>query len=176
LRLAITLVFMGVVTAGVMNAQSHPQNDPLDSLRPYLVGISVPNADQAATWYEQKLGFKSYGAAQTPDGTTAIVVERGSFAVELLQYKDSFSIRRFQPQYNSASGKLQGISKFAFAVNDLEAALAQLKRQGVHIVREITDVKGMGVSFFLIEDNNGNVIQIFQAGRVNPPTEGEPKR
>lgn len=176
MKLAITLLLLNMLTAAVTNAQSHPQNDPLDGFRPYLVGISVPNADEAATWYEQKLGFKRYGSTQSAGGNIAIVVERGSFAVELLQHKDSFSIHKYQPQYDSASGNLQGVTKFAFGVNDLEAALAYLKRENVLIVREITVVTGTELRFFIIEDNNGNAIQIFQASRANPNAQGTPNR
>jgi len=121
LNLATSLVFFTMALAGTMNAQPQRQSDPLEGFRPYLIGISVPDARDAAAWYKQKLGFKSYGATTSADGTTLVVVERGGFALELLQFKDSFSIRHYRPDYDRASEKLQGITKFAFGVNNLEA-------------------------------------------------------
>ena len=62
--------------------------------------------------------------------------------------------------------------KFALAVNNLDAALADAKRHNVHVTREITELKALDVKLFVTEDNNGNVIQIFQAKQGNPRAEG----
>jgi hypothetical protein len=42
----------------------------------------------------------------------------------------------------------------------------------VHVTREITELKALDVKFFVIEDNNGNVIQIFQSKQGSPRAEG----
>ena len=175
LKFATFLVFLGFVLAGTLNAQAQQQSDPLAGFRPYLIGISVPDAQEAAAWYEQKLGFKRFGGMTSGNGTASIVVERDGIAVELLQFKDSFSIRHYRPDYNNDSGRLQGITKFAFAVNDLDAALAEVMRNNVHVIREITELKALGVKFFVIEDNNGNVIQIFQSKQSRPQVKGAVK-
>jgi catechol 2,3-dioxygenase-like lactoylglutathione lyase family enzyme len=172
LNFATPLIFLGLALAGMTNVQTHPQGDPLEGFRSYLIGISVPDAREAAAWYEQKLGFKLEGASTADDGTIMVVVERDGIAVELLQFKDSFSIRRYRVDYSNASGRLQGIFKFAFAVSNLEAAVVEMKRQNVHVIREITELKALDVKFFVIEDNNGNVIQFFQAKQGNPQVKG----
>lgn len=172
MNFATRLIFLGLALAGMTNVQTHRQSDPLEGFRPYLIGISVPDAREAAAWYEQELGFKREGASTADDGTTMVVVERNGIAVELLQFKDTFSIRLCPPDYSNASGKLQGIMKFAFAVNNLDAALADAKRHNVHVTREITELKALDVKFFVIADNNGNVIQIFQARQGSPRAEG----
>lgn len=79
-----------------------------------------------------------------------IVEESPGVAVELLQFESSLSIRRSNPDYDTVSEKLQGISKIDFAVDNLEATLADLKRKEVHVVREITELKSFNVKFFLI--------------------------
>jgi catechol 2,3-dioxygenase-like lactoylglutathione lyase family enzyme len=166
------LLVLTIVLAGIAQGQNPGGADALGGFRPYLIGISVPNAQQAAAWYEEKLGFKRGGSEKTDTGTILIVEESLGFAVELLQFDGSFSIHRSNPDYDTASGKLQGIVKIGFAVDNLEAALADLKRKQVRVIREITELKSFNVKFFLIEDNNGNVIQVFQARKNQPQTEG----
>lgn len=163
------------VLAGTVEARPSVSTDPLGGLKPYLIGISVPEAQEAATWYEQKLGFKRGGSEKTSSGTVLIVEERPGFAVELLEVEDSFSIHRSNPDYDAASGKLQGMVKLGFAVDDLESALAELKRKEVRVLREITELQSLNVKFFLIADNNRNVIQIFQARNGQPQTGGAAK-
>jgi catechol 2,3-dioxygenase-like lactoylglutathione lyase family enzyme len=166
------LLVLNIVLAGMAWGQTAGAADPLSGLKPYLIGISVPNAQEAAAWYEQKLGFKQSGSDKSVTGTVMIVEESPGIAVELLQLEGSFSIRRSKPDYDTASEKLQGITKIGFAVDNLEAALADLKRKEVHVIQEITELKSFNVKFFLIEDNNGNLIQIFQARKGQPRTEG----
>jgi hypothetical protein len=50
--------------------------DPLFGLRPFLAGINVPDADTAARWYRESLGFTENGAT-TFNGLRQVVVERG---------------------------------------------------------------------------------------------------
>lgn len=165
------LLVLGMVLAGMAWGQTAGAADPLSGFKPYLIGISVPNAQEAAAWYEQKLGFKRGGSDKSSSGNATIVEESPGIAVELLQFEGSFSIRRSNPDYDTASEKLQGISKIAFAVDNLKAALADLKRKEVHVIREIMELKSFNVKFFLIENNNGNVIQVFQNKKSQPPTE-----
>jgi catechol 2,3-dioxygenase-like lactoylglutathione lyase family enzyme len=163
---------LSMVLAPMAWGQTAGGPDPLGGFKPYLIGISVPDAQEAAAWYEQKLGFKRGGSDKSSTGTVTIVEESPGIAVELLQFEGSFSIRRSNPDYDTASEKLQGISKIGFAVDNLEVALADLKRKEVRVIREITELKSFDVKFFLIEDNNGNVIQIFQARKSRPQAEG----
>jgi hypothetical protein len=58
-----------------------------------------------------------------------IVEDPPGITVELLQFEGSLSVRRSNPDYDTASGRFQGIMKVGFAVENLEAALADLKRQ-----------------------------------------------
>lgn len=176
MKSVMRLLILSMVLAGVAKGQTENAVDPLSGLRPYLIGISVPNAQEAALWYEQKLGFKREGSDKSSGGTVFIVEDRPGITVELLQFEGSFSIRRSNPAYDTASGKLQGIMKVGFAVDNLEAAMADLKRKGVRVTQEITELKSFNVKFFLIEDNNGNVIQVFQDRKSQHPTEGTVNR
>lgn len=136
-------------------------SDPLFGLRPYLAGLSVPNAQEASRWYQEKLGFTEDGVATDRNGLHQIVVDRGPFAIELLEIKDSYGITKYDSGYTPRSFRLRGLVKLGFVVNDLDLLLPELNRRGVRIVQEITALPAFQLRFLLIEDNNDNVIQIF---------------
>jgi hypothetical protein len=62
MKSVMRLLILSMVLAGIVKGQTEGAADPLSRLRPYLIGISVPNAQEAALWYEQKLGFKREGS------------------------------------------------------------------------------------------------------------------
>ena len=131
------------VAAYLRRARRDTVIDPLFGLRPFLAGIKVPDADSAARWYHENLGFTLNGAS-TINGVRQVVVERGPYAIELLSAKDSV-----------------GVSKLGFVVDDLDPVLKELQKRGVHIVRGITTLPQVQIRFLLIQDPNGNVIQFF---------------
>jgi catechol 2,3-dioxygenase-like lactoylglutathione lyase family enzyme len=141
-------------------------SDPLFGLKPYLVGLSVPNAQEAARWYREKLGFNQEGESTDRNGLHQIVVDRGAFAIELLEIKDSYSITKYDPGYTSSSLQLQGLAKMGFVVDDLDRVLRELNRREVRIVQGLTTLKAFQIRFLVIQDNNGNVIQIFDRKAV----------
>jgi mono/diheme cytochrome c family protein/predicted enzyme related to lactoylglutathione lyase len=118
---------------------------PLFGLRPFLAGINVPDADSAARWYRDNLGFTENGAS-TINGLRQVVVERGPYAIEMLSSNDAKGL---------------GVSKLGFVVDDLDPVLKELQQRGVHIVRGITALPQFQIRFLLIQDPNGNVIQLF---------------
>lgn len=129
----------------VRHARRDSVVDPLVGLRPFLAGINVPDADSAARWYRDNLGFTENGAS-TINGLRQVVVERGPYAIEMLSSKDARAL---------------GVSKLGFVVDDLDPVLHELQRRGVHIVRGITTLSQFQIRFMLIQDPNGNVIQLF---------------
>jgi mono/diheme cytochrome c family protein/catechol 2,3-dioxygenase-like lactoylglutathione lyase family enzyme len=119
--------------------------DPFFGIRPFLAGIYVPNARDAADWYRRELGFTVDGESTDSAGRHQVVVERGPYAVELLE--------------GPSAG--YGIAKLGFVVDDLEPVLRQLTQRRVRLVQGLTTLPAFDVRFILIKDNNGNVIQIF---------------
>ena len=170
MKLATWLFLLGI--ACVAKAQTTP--DPLDGFKPYLIGISVPNAEQAAMCYEQELGFKREGSDKSSSGTIMIVEAKHCDRASPVQ-RDVFN-SPLQPLLRSCLRETSRISKIAFAVDDLQATLAELKSNQIRVIREITGLKSFDVRFFLIADNNGNLIQISQARRSQPKIEGAGNR
>jgi mono/diheme cytochrome c family protein/predicted enzyme related to lactoylglutathione lyase len=133
------------VATYVRHARRDTIVDPLFGLRPYLAGIYVRDADSAARWYQDNLGFTKNGES-TVNGLREVVVERGPYAIEMLSAHDAHAL---------------GVSKLGFVVDDLDPVLRELQQRGVHIVRGITSLPAFQIRFLLIQDPNGNVIQLF---------------
>jgi hypothetical protein len=69
-----------------------------------------------------------------------------------------------QKQFPSVDdrGKIQGLGKLAFLVEDPQAVSKKLKGNKVKFEREITDDPEFGVKWLIVTDNSGNWIQFFQ--------------
>jgi mono/diheme cytochrome c family protein len=119
--------------------------DPLAGMRPYLAGLTVPDADSAARWYHDRLGFTENSAA-TVNGVRQVVMERGAYAIELFSTHDAHQV---------------GFSKLGFYVDDLTPVLAELRARNVQIVRDLTTLKQFQVRFILIRDVYGDTLQLF---------------
>jgi len=63
----------------------------------------------------------------------------------------------------SSSQPIQGLDHYGIATDNLKAAVAELKAQGVEFTRDITDVRpGLKISFLLAPDNVP--IELLQRG------------
>jgi mono/diheme cytochrome c family protein len=119
--------------------------DPLAGLRPYLAGLTVPDADSGARWYHDVLGFTEDGAT-TVNGARQVVMEHGAYAIELFSTRDARQV---------------GFSKLGFYVDDLTPVLAELRARHVQIVTDLTTLKQFQVRFVLIRDVYGDTLQLF---------------
>lgn len=135
-------------------------------LEPFRLGVTVKSVEQAAHWYEDNLGFKTYKKMDFPDydGLKIYFLRQGEFEIELIEKKTSFSIERLRPDYDINKEPLEGFSKIAFRVDNLEQTFEKLKRNGVKEIMGITHDSEFDVDFFMVEDTDGNILQFI--GRV----------
>lgn len=151
-----------VLLAPAALAQQAPPDDPLASARPHHVAIAVPNFDESVRWYTQKLGFRPLNARDYPSlGARGIFLERNGFMVELFARQGS---RRAVPPPAAVPDDLltEGYKHVGFSVDDVDAAVSELRRRGVVIAGEPADVGELGLRLAFIRDNNGNLIELGQ--------------
>jgi mono/diheme cytochrome c family protein/catechol 2,3-dioxygenase-like lactoylglutathione lyase family enzyme len=137
--------------------------DPLAGMRPYLAGLTVPDADSAARWYHDMLEFTENGAS-TVNGVRQVVMERGAYAIELFSTHGSSRAGRGRGGVggNAPLGAQRGgFSKLGFYVDDLTPVLAELRARHVQIVRDLTTLKQFQIRFILIRDIYGDTLQLF---------------
>jgi lactoylglutathione lyase len=117
-------------------------------------GLRVKNLDASIAFYTNVLGMKIRGrnTIEATKGTVAdLVSEEGGFVLELNHYE-----RGSPYATNYAVG--EGLDHLAFQVEDLDKALAEVKKAGHPVV---LDIKTGTSRWAYIEDPNGIWIELF---------------
>lgn len=119
------------------------------------VGIRVRDLERSIKFYTRLFGMKSLGR-WTIEATAGQVVTlrpaRGGSMLELNYYP------RSSPFYTKFSVG-EGLDHLAFGVADLDAALAQAKKMGHPVVK---DIKGKKSRWAYIKDPDGIWIELFK--------------
>jgi catechol 2,3-dioxygenase-like lactoylglutathione lyase family enzyme len=147
---------------GAAGARMNPEAKPVFKANGGFVAITVPDLDASAKWYVEKLGLKIVkDHAMRPDKKAAVTVLEGSgFAVELIWLADSAPLSKVAPQVKGPQ-EIHGILKSGIFVDDLDAALKELKSRNVTMAFDTFYDKSMDCRMFAIRDNNGNILQFF---------------
>lgn len=164
LLIVITVLF-ALPAIGVDQSESRNATDPFTSARACLVSISVKDLDAAVKWYEDNLGFRVVKRMEFPKYTLRIAfADRNDFRLELIEFKQSVSFEAIQKQFPVVDdrAKIQGLGKYAFRTENIEAAADALKKKGVKFEVELYEDKEFSEKTFIISDNSGNWIQFFQ--------------
>lgn len=100
----------------------------------YHVAIAVRNIDEAEKLYETALGLRVEHREVVEDQgvrTSMLVPEKGGTALELLEPLSGES-----PVSKFLDKRGEGVHHICFLVDDIEAALDRLKRDGVKLIDE----------------------------------------
>ncbi len=132
--------------------------------RPYWIGLSVPDAEASAIWYQEKLHFTIKKRLVLPEHQLRIVfLELNGYTIELVESRTGTSfdaVRKRIPEIKDRDN-LHGFFKCGFLVSNVDALAAELRGAGVKLVSKPSDDRAFGVRQFLVEDNAGNVLQFF---------------
>lgn len=119
------------------------------------VSIAVRDPAKAEEFYVRLLGLRA--AERSPDAGWLAVEPRGGGTRIALLVPDPG-----QPRYEELKAQVGGQTGIAFAVGDLKATLEQLQHRGVAIPWASLDPKGQGGIHATIEDQDGNILMLFQ--------------
>ena len=96
------------------------------------IGIAVKSLDEAIPFWEKQLGMKCYSIEEVPEQKVRTAFFKiGQSKIELLE-----STAPDGPIGKFIEKKGEGIQHVAFRVENLEAALATLKEQGIRMIDE----------------------------------------
>ncbi len=96
------------------------------------IGIAVKHLDEAIPYYEQLLGTKCYAIEEVLDQKVKTAFFKiGQTKIELLE-----SLEPEGPVGKFIEKKGEGIHHIAFAVNGLEKALEEVKKDGIRLIDE----------------------------------------
>jgi len=112
----------------------------------------VTDVDAAIAFYTERLGF----TLQQQMGPAFAIVSRNDLSLWLAGPKSSAA--RAMP--DGREPEPGGWNRLVLEVGDLEAEAAELKRSGVSFRNDI--VTGPGGKQMLVEDPDGNPIELFQ--------------
>ena len=129
----------------------------LDTVRHDHVALRV--ADYAATinWYTEKLGF-TVDLEWTSGELQLAYLSRGSAKIELLAGAGPAPQERFSALDESFG--VERVHHVCLAVDDLDAALAELTDREVPLLGEPFVVEEIGCRLAFVEDNAGNLIEL----------------
>lgn len=124
------------------------------------VGVAVKDLDAAIALYRDTLGFPFAGAGEVPDqGVRVAMFPVGESRVELLA-----ATRPDSPIAKFIEKKGEGIQHIAFAVDDIEAAIAGLRAKGVVMIDAQPRIGAGGhkIAFLHPKSTDGLLVELTQ--------------
>jgi methylmalonyl-CoA/ethylmalonyl-CoA epimerase len=125
------------------------------------VGVSVPDLEASIDWYQRVLGFRLARRIRIDTIPADVaILKHGALHIELFQAQGARPLppERREPD---ADVRTHGNKHVAFAVADVDAFAAELRRRGADLVW-VKHFEHGGANIF-IRDNAGNLIEFLQA-------------
>jgi lactoylglutathione lyase len=120
-------------------------------VRVHHIGIMVSDIERSIGWYERVLGCKLVDRRELGQ-TRLAFLETGNTQLELIQRAGSYA----------AEGVVNHV---AFEVDDLAAAIEQVRAAGVELGEVKTIPIWGGGQVFFFDGPDGEVLELFQPGR-----------
>jgi|SRR5450432_4855699 hypothetical protein len=123
--------------------------------------LLVPDANEAAAWYQNYLGFSITRNAEGPGGSSrTIMLEQHGVLLEIIEARGSFSL---QSVTHKKINLLQGIRKFGIVVEgkDFDKLHGELARKKATFIGDVFTDEGLQMRSFIVQDNSGNLVQFF---------------
>lgn len=124
------------------------------------IGIAVSNLDEAVKLYSEVLGLELHGTEVVEEQKVKVAfLPVGDTEVELLE-----STSPDGPIAKFIEAKGQGIQHIAFKVDDIEAALAEMKEKGLRLIDEKPryGAGGARIAFLHPKSTNGVLIELCE--------------
>ena len=124
------------------------------------IGIAVSNLDETVKLYRDVLGLELHGTEVVPEQKVRVAfLPVGDTEVELLE-----STSAEGPIAKFIEAKGQGIQHIAFRVNDIEAALEEMKAKGMRLIDEKPryGAGGAKIAFLHPKSTGGVLIELCE--------------
>ena len=124
------------------------------------IGIAVSNLDETVKLYRDVLGLELHGTEVVPEQKVRVAfLPVGDTEVELLE-----STSAEGPIAKFIEAKGQGIQHIAFRVNDIEAALEEMKAKGMRLIDDKPryGAGGAKIAFLHPKSTGGVLIELCE--------------
>ncbi len=122
------------------------------------IGIAVKNLDESIKFYEDILGLKCYRIEEVKDQKVKTAFfQVGQTKIELLESTDPEG-----PIGKFIQKKGEGMHHIAFAVNDINSSLEELKKNNIKLIDETTrkGAEDLDIAFLHPKSANGVLIEL----------------
>ncbi len=122
------------------------------------IGIAVKNLDESIKFYEDILGLKCYKIEEVKDQKVKTAFfQVGQTKIELLESTDPEG-----PIGKFIQKKGEGLHHIAFAVNDINSSLVELKKNNIKLIDETTrkGAEALDIAFLHPKSANGVLIEL----------------
>lgn len=124
------------------------------------IGIAVNNLEESIKFYEEALGLKLHGTETVEEQKVRVAfLPIGDTEIELLEATSPDS-----PIAKFIEAKGQGVQHLAFKVDNIEAALEEMKAKGVRLIDEKPryGAGGAKIAFLHPKSTNGVLIELCE--------------
>lgn len=124
------------------------------------IGIAVKNLEESISLYEKVFGLKCYNIEEIKDQKVRTAFFKiGQTKIELLE-----STEPNGPIGKFIEKKGEGIHHIAFATNDLQKSLNDLKEKGIKLIdeRPRAGAEGFNIAFLNPKSTNGVLIELCE--------------
>lgn len=124
------------------------------------IGIAVSNLEESIKFYEEVLGLKLHGTEVVEEQKVKVAfLPVGDTEVELLEATQPDS-----PIAKFIEAKGQGVQHIAFRVENIEAALEEMKAKGIRLIDEKPryGAGGARIAFLHPKSTNGVLIELCE--------------
>ncbi len=131
---------------------------PLE-LKYHHVGVSVPDLEASIAWYGRVLEFELEARGRLPAADVQVaLLRRGTLRIELFQPERGLPLPAAR-RYPDEDILTHGNKHVAFAVKNVDAAAAELRRRGADgvVAKHMPQA-----SVLFMRDNAGNLIELFE--------------
>jgi catechol 2,3-dioxygenase-like lactoylglutathione lyase family enzyme len=137
-------------------------------VRGSFIALSVPDLEASLAWYQRMFDLPIKNRGLAPDGTSRFaLLHRDGLIIELVQHNDAVPAARVKPGMKGPH-EIHGMFKTGIVVDDAQRVHANLAKKGARFRGDIFDDEALDMSAFIVEDNNGNLIQFFSKMKHAP--------
>jgi catechol 2,3-dioxygenase-like lactoylglutathione lyase family enzyme len=163
MNLPLLLLLAALASPAAWGQKAKPPAHP-SAPAPVTATVSLSVGDLAASqlFYTEHLGFHRVRPTERlAPGVERVVLELDGVWLELRALQKSVAPAVLWPERDNPAS-LQGVFQFGFPVANLGQLVATLHAKGLKVVRRPTQDPVLGVPTALVQDPDGNLLQLLQ--------------
>lgn len=122
------------------------------------IAISVPDLEQALSFYKKHFGFEETFRFKRDDlKVSGVFCDLNGTTLEFLQSHEEFDANHVEAQ--SPNFKRLGLNHFCILIDDIEKKSSELRADGIHVPQPIEGAKTR-IVFFI--DPFGTTVELYQ--------------